>query len=87
MLHNSKIIAIPPGFTIKEQISLLGINEQELSIRLNLTHNEVIQLLEGDFPINQELANKLEKITNIPESFWLNLESNYRNKLLQINRI
>jgi len=85
MLHNSKIIAIPPGFTIKEQISLLGIKEQELSIRLNLTHNEVIQLLEGDYPINQELANKLEKITNIPESFWSNLESNYRNKLLQIN--
>lgn len=84
MLNNRKEIAIPPGFTIQEQIELLSISEFELSILLNLTLNEVTQLLQGDYQINQELAYKLEQVTHIHESFWLNLESIYRNKLLNI---
>jgi hypothetical protein len=43
MSHNSKIIAIPPGLTIHEQLILLGFSEHELSKRLDITHSEVIQ--------------------------------------------
>lgn len=84
MLQDKSIIAIPPGYTLQEQLDLLDISEHELSNRLNLTPNEVTQLLKGEYVLNKDIAHKLELITQVPESFWLNLESIYRDKLLRI---
>ena len=84
MLQDKSIIAIPPGYTLQEQLDLLDISEHELSNRLNLTHNEVTQLLKGEYVLNKDIAHKLELITQVPESFWLNLESIYRDKLMRI---
>lgn len=39
MRQDKSIIAIPPGYTLQEQLNLLDISEDELSNRLNLTSN------------------------------------------------
>lgn len=85
MLNNNKIIAIPPGYTIKEQLDLLHIDIFEFSNRMEMPIEVVNDLLNGDCEINREIATKLEKITGISKEFWNNLESNYQTKIVSIN--
>lgn len=85
MLNNNKIIAIPPGYTIKEQLDLLNIDIIEFSNRMEMPKEVVSDLLNGKCELSREIANKLEKITGISKKFWNNLESNYRSKIVSIN--
>lgn len=86
MLNNNKIIAIPPGYTIKEQLDLLHIDIFEFSIRMEMPIEAVGDLLNGECELSSEIAIKLEKITGISTEFWNNLESNYRAKVVSINK-
>lgn len=85
MLNNNKIIAIPPGYTIKEQLDLLYIDIFEFSIQMEMPIEVVSNLLNGECELSREIAIKLEKITGISKEFWNNLESNYRSKIVSIN--
>lgn len=85
MLNNNKIIAIPPGYTIKEQLDLLNIDIIEFSNRMEIPKEVVSDLLNGKCELSREIANKLEKITGISKEFWINLETNYRSKIVSIN--
>lgn len=85
MLNNNKVIAIPPGYTINEQLDLLNIDIVEFSNRMEMPIGVVSNLLNGKCELSKEIANKLEKITGISKEFWNNLESNYRAKVVSIN--
>ena len=72
---------IPPSETIKDEIEFLNMSQQEFADKLGLDITIVNEILNGNTPITNEIAIKLENVLGIPTSTWINLEENYRNKL------
>ena len=81
MLKNNQVIAIPPGYTIKEQLKDRNINLNDFIAKMNMSKEDVELLIEGKVILTNELASKLELVLGLPKQFWINLENNYRNKL------
>ena len=81
MLKNNKVIAIPPGYTIKEQLKDRNINLNDFIVKMNMPKEDVELLIEGNIKLTNDLASKLELVLGLPKQFWINLENNYRNKL------
>lgn len=86
MLKNNKVIAIPPGYTIKEQLEDRNINLNDFIVKMNVSKEDVELLIEGKIKLTNDLASKLELILGLPKQFWINLENNYRNKLDAIKK-
>ena len=86
MLKNNKVIAIPPGYTIKEQLKDRNINLNDFIAKMNMPKEDVELLIEGKIKLTNNLASKLELILGLPKQFWINLENNYRNKLDAIKK-
>lgn len=73
------MVAIPPGATIREQLVLRGITQEDFARDLGMS--EVSQLLEGNVKLTPDIALRLEHVLGIPANFWINLETIYRSKL------
>lgn len=86
MLKNNKVIAIPPGYTIKEQLEDRNINLNDFIAKMNMSKEDVELLIEGKVILTNDLAYKLELVLGLPKQFWINLENNYRNKLDAIKK-
>lgn len=86
MLKNNKVIAIPPGYTIKEQLEDRNINLNDFIVKMNMSKEDVELLIEGKVILTNELASKLELVLGLSKQFWINLENNYRNKLDAIKK-
>ena len=71
-------IAVPPGETLHEILTSLGMSQIELSKRIGLTPKTITGIISGKAPITAETALKLESILGTPASFWNNLEANYQ---------
>lgn len=71
-------IAIPPGETIHEYMDYLGMNQQELAVRLEMSVKHLNNILNGKSPITYETALKLETVIGPSAEFWMNLESQYQ---------
>jgi addiction module HigA family antidote len=78
---NNYIIA--PGQTIYELLEVNNITQTDLSSKLGLAPKTVNEIIKGKAAITTETALKLEYVFGLPASFWNNLESNYREKLLR----
>ena len=83
MIRSKTYIATPPGATIKEQLLDRGMTQKEFAIRLDVSEKHLSKLINGDVCLTPEMAIKLETVLNIPASFWNNLESLYREKILK----
>ena len=83
-MRNQKYIAIPPGATINEQIKYLCMSQKEFSSRMEMSEEFITHLIDGNVPITQEIAYKLEMVLGLPTNFWNNLEAIYREKIEKI---
>lgn len=81
------LIAIPPGYTIEEQINERGLTQKEFAKLMELTENSINELISGQMLLSVDIATKLEKVLGMPTQFWLNLETIYREKIERINKI
>jgi HTH-type transcriptional regulator / antitoxin HigA len=72
------VIAIPPGETIKENMVFLGMTQEEMAIRLDITPKHLCNILNGNAPITYETALKLESVIGPSAEFWVKLESSYQ---------
>lgn len=77
-------IAIPPGETIKEMLEYRGIRQKEFAIRMDMSEKHISRLINGEVILTQETASKLEIVLGMKASFWLELESIYRQDLLKV---
>ena len=84
MIKSKSLIAIPPGYTIKEQLDDRGLTQKEFALRMELSEKHVSKLINGDVLLTTDVALRLEMVLGIPARFWLNLESIYREKLEKI---
>ena len=81
------VIAIPPGYTIEEQLNENGLTQKEFAKLMELSDNSVNALISGQMLLSIDIATKLEKVLGMPAQFWLNLEAIYRKKIERINKI
>lgn len=72
---------VAPGETLMETIESLGITQTELAKRTGRPLKTINGIIKGNTAITPETALQLEKALGIPSSFWINLESNYREQL------
>ena len=74
-------LAIPPGETVLEGMEHHSISTQELAERISLAPQSVDELIKGETPMTQEIAEKLESTLGIPAQMLLGLEERYRRTL------
>lgn len=83
-LELKKALLSCPGDSIQEHIDHIGMSQAELAERLGRSVPKLNELIKGKAPISKETATKLEYVLGVPASFWLNLERNYEDELLEI---
>lgn len=87
-----KELLSPPGATIWETLRAKKIKISEFRLMLannpNSPHRalwdmkiRVNQLLCGELPIDEAIAEDLERVLDVPKHFWLEREKLYREKL------
>lgn len=86
-LELKKSLLACPGDTIQEHIEEIGMSQAELAERLGRSVPKLNELIKGKAPITKETATKLEYVLGVPASFWLNLERQYQDELLEIEKL
>lgn len=86
-LQLKKSLLSCPGDTIQEHIDHIGMSQAELAERLGRSIPKLNELIKGKAPITKDTAIKLEYVLGVPASFWLNLERNYQDELLEIEQL
>jgi HTH-type transcriptional regulator / antitoxin HigA len=71
-------ISIPPGETIKEMLTDLGMTQANFAERMGRPANKINELLQGKQSITADTALALELVLGIPAYFWLNRENDYQ---------
>ena len=76
--------AVPPGATLQEEMTSLGMPQKELAVRTELTEQTLNRIFKGEQPISYTTANRLELVTGVPAGLWNNLEAQYREQLAKL---
>lgn len=79
------LIAFHPGSYVEDIIDELNITQAEFAERLGVSPKTVSKIVNGEEGISTETANKLAKLTGVSVITWLNLQSSYEAKVLEIN--
>ena len=79
-------LAIPPGETLADEIAARGMSPRDLSACLGRPVQVVNEIVRGKRAITEDTAHGLEKVLDIPATFWLNLEQNYRTTRARLRK-
>lgn len=84
MIKSRTYIAIPPGATIKEQLSEMKMTQKEFAIRMDMSEKHISKLINGEVQLTSDVAERLEVVLGVPARFWSNLEAIYREKIAKV---
>jgi HTH-type transcriptional regulator/antitoxin HigA len=70
--------AIPPGETLSEFLEERGMSQSDLARRTNRPLKTINEIVKGKAAITPETAIQFERVLGMPDTFWNNLERNYR---------
>lgn len=76
--------AIPPSETLQEVLEDKNMTLQTLSDQSGVPYQSLSEVLEVKRPIDESIAEGLEKALQIPASFWLKLEKNYQDTVKRL---
>ena len=85
-LEIAKQVLSPPGDTLQETLDEIGMSQVELAERTGRPKEKINDIIKGREPISTATAFQLEKVLNIPASFWLNREKEYRKRLFELDQ-
>jgi len=71
----------PPGDTLEDVLEERGMSQIELAGRMGRTPKLINEIVKGKARITPETALQLERVLDIPASFWSARESRYREVL------
>lgn len=77
------LIAFHPGQYIGEIIEDYQMTQKEFAENLGVSPKTISKLVKGEESISNEIAQKLEKFTNISMKTWLNLQNAYDVKMAE----
>lgn len=83
-MRSRKLIATPPGATIKEQLEDRGMDQKEFALRMDMSEKHISRLINGDVRLTTDVALRLEYVLGVPAQFWIDLESRYQEKCARI---
>jgi addiction module antidote protein HigA len=78
------LIAFHPGQYIGELIEDYNMIQKEFAEELGVSPKTISKLVNGEESISNEIAQKLEKFTNISMKTWLNLQASYDTKVAKV---
>ena len=83
IVENINLIAFHPGQYIGELIEDYQMSQKEFAEKLGLSPKTINKLVNGEESISNDIAQKLEKLTNISMKTWLNLQNAYDVKMAE----
>lgn len=83
IVENINLIAFHPGQYIGELIEDYQLTQKEFAEKLEVSPMTISKLVNGEESIRNNLAQKLEKLTNISMKTWLNLQASYDRKVAE----
>lgn len=86
-LELKKTLLSYPGDSVQEHIDHINMSQAELAERLGRSVPKLNELIKGKAPITKATAVKLEYVLGVPASFWINLERQYQDELLEIQQL
>jgi addiction module HigA family antidote len=82
--QNERVSAFHPGYYVGELLEEEGITQTEFAKRLGTTDKTLSKLLNGLIPMSNELASKLSLMTGTSIALWLNLQTEYEKRCMDI---
>ena len=58
--------------------------QKELASRMDMSEKHISKLINGEVPLTQDVALRLERVFGVDASFWNGLEAGYREKILKV---
>ena len=86
IVENINLIAFHPGQYIGELIEDYQMIQNEFAEKLGESPKMISKLVNGEESISNDLAQKLEKLTNISMKTWLNLQASYDRKVVEVTQ-
>ena len=83
IVENIDLIAFHPGQYIGELIEDYTMTQKEFAEKLGESPKTISKLVNGEESISNDIAQKLEKLTNISMKTWLNLQAFYDRKVAE----
>lgn len=83
MVENIDLIAFHPGQYIGELIEDYQMTQKEFAEKLGVSPRTISKLVNGQESISNDIAQKLEKLTNFSMKTWLNLQVSYDRKVAE----
>ncbi|SUN84516.1 XRE family transcriptional regulator [Streptococcus parasanguinis] len=77
------LIAFHPGKYIGELTEDYNMTQKEFAEKLGVSPKTISKLVNGEESINNDIAQKLAKFTNISMTTWLNLQTSYDTKIAE----
>ena len=74
----------PPGETMLETLVTLGMTQADLAERTGRSRKMINEIIKGKAPITPKMAIELERVVDVPATFWNNRESQYRETLARL---
>ena len=86
IVENIDLIAFHPGQYVAELIEDYNMTQNEFAEKLEVSPKTISKLVNGEESISDDLAQKLEKFTNISMKTWLNLQASYDRKVSEVTQ-
>ena len=80
------LVAFHPGYYIAEIIEDMGISQAEFAMRLGTNTKTLSYLLNSQANITNDLAKKLSVMMGTSPDVWLNLQTAYDRKMIEIQQ-
>ena len=58
--------------------------QKELATRMDMSEKHISKLINGEVPLTQDVAMRLERVFGVEASFWNGLEASYREQILKV---
>ena len=73
--------ATPPGYVLQDHIEAMGLTAAEFAQRHSLPAELIESIIDGNAPIDVDLAALFGREFNLEADVWLNMEAIYRRRL------
>ena len=79
-------LLIHPGETIADILEARHMSPTELVLATGLPSSYVNGVIAGQQDISAKFAEALERVFDVPKSFWMNLQANYNEEVEEVRR-
>lgn len=77
-------IVFPPGTIIQEELESRNMTTGQFAEAMGLPEWAIEHLISGALNLDKTAAERLESIFGISATFWLNMESRFRERINQL---